>query len=124
MEQKVLTMAEYIERDKFRNILEAKAEMAMGTPKQVFYNTIAMLDLIPAADVVEVKHGHKVVHKRHRGFFPIECPVCKGKFPSNEPYSEDVEYCSECGKKLDDTFQNYCPNCGAKMDAERKCEDG
>lgn len=47
-------MAEYIERDKFRNILEAKAEMAFGTPKQVFYNTIAMLDLIPAADVVEV----------------------------------------------------------------------
>ena len=47
-------MAEYIEREKFRNILEAKAEMAFGTPKQVFYNTIAMLDLIPAADVVEV----------------------------------------------------------------------
>lgn len=26
-----------------------------------------------------------------------------------------VDYCSECGKRLDDTFQNYCPNCGARI---------
>lgn len=76
------------------------------------------------ADFVEVKHGRKIVHKRHRGFHLIDCPLCNGSFQSNEPYSEDVEYCSECEKKLDDTFQNYCPNCGAKMDGERKKDNG
>lgn len=29
-----------------------------------------------------------------------------------------VGYCSECGKRLDDTYMNYCPNCGAKMEKE------
>lgn len=63
-----------------------------------------------------VKHGHKVVVERHRGIaYALDCPICGGKFPSNMPYSENVEYCSVCGKKLDDTFQNFCPNCGADM---------
>ena len=47
-------MTDYIEREKFKNILETKAEMAIGTPKAVFYNAAKMLDLLPAADVVEV----------------------------------------------------------------------
>ena len=82
-------MAEYIERDKFRNILEAKAEMAMGTPKQVFYNTIAMLDLIPAADVVEVSEL-------------TPCDVCA----FNPPSCMDGKPCTLCPAQ-------------AKMDGER-----
>lgn len=85
-------MAEFIERDKFRNILEAKAEMAMGTPKQVFYNTIAMLDLIPAADVVEV-----VRCKDCRLHETIEC------FADDIHSVRDNDFCSwgECGAKMD-----------------------
>ena len=26
-----------------------------------------------------------------------------------------VDYCSWCGKRLDDTFQHFCPNCGAEI---------
>jgi len=74
--------------------------------------------------VVEVRHGRKIIHKRHRGFYRIECPICKGNFPSNKPYTEEIEYCSECGKKLDDTYQNYCPNCGAKMDGKEVANSG
>lgn len=33
-----------------------------------------------------------------------------------------VGYCSECRKRLDDTFMHYCPNCGAKMDGGSKNE--
>ena len=70
-------------------------------------------------DAVEVVHGHKVVHSRYRGIaYAMECPICHSKIPSNKPFQENVEYCSVCGKKLDDTFQNYCPNCGAKMDGD------
>ncbi|MBQ5825149.1 MAG: hypothetical protein IIW48_10145 [Clostridia bacterium] len=95
-------MAEYIERDKFRNILEAKAEMALGTPEQVFYNTIAMLDLIPAADVVEV----------------VRCKDCRYSKPylhyfycenSNAPWAENTmanimdanDFCSYGERKCD-----------------------
>ena len=77
---------------------------------------LGCMDFIARADVVKVRHGRKIIHKRHRGFYSIECPICEGKFPSNKPYTEEIEYCSECGKRLDDTFQNFCPNCGAKMD--------
>lgn len=63
-----------------------------------------------------VKRGHKVVVERHRGVTRyIPCPCCSYAVPSNKPYTEKVEYCSVCGKKLDDTFQNFCPNCGADM---------
>ena len=70
-------------------------------------------------DAVEVVHGHKVVRNRCRGIaYAMECPICLSKIPSNKPFQENVEYCSVCRKKLDDTFQNYCPNCGAKMDGD------
>ena len=89
---------EYIERDKFRNILEAKAEMAFGTPKQVFYNTIAMLDLIPAADVVEV----------------VRCGQCK--HATEDIIVEGVCYCHKIQQGMFlDGFCSY---------GERKCEDG
>lgn len=107
-------MAEYIERDKFRNILEAKAEMALGTPKQVFYNTIAMLDLIPAADVVEIRHGEwKEIDN-----VAIEhgMLIAKGR-------TWRCGVCGEARKTLTKPNMNYCPNCGAKMDGERGKEE-
>jgi hypothetical protein len=47
-------MAEYIEREALVRILNAKAEMACGTPKDVFYSVSRMVELLPAADVAEV----------------------------------------------------------------------
>lgn len=68
------------------------------------------------------ERGQKVTVERHRGVTRyIPCPYCSHAVPSNKPYTEKVEYCSVCGKKLDDTFQNFCPNCGADMRGE---EDG
>lgn len=90
-------MAEYIERDKFRNILEAKAEMAFGTPKQVFYNTIAMLDLIPAADVAEVVRCKDCAFRGD--MFDCECwhsPVGEAGL-----FTDDDFYCS-CGVRRSD----------------------
>ena len=107
-------MAEYIEREKFKNILEAKAEMAIGTPKEVFYNAAKMLELIPAADVVEVRHG--------------ECLICSGRKDikqdcdngyyievDREQYEMSVWFGDEC---LAVFSIDFCPNCGAKMDGK------
>lgn len=75
------------------------------------------LDEAPTVEAEPVVHGHKVVRERHRGVARyIPCPCCGSAVPGNKPYTEKLEYCSVCGKKLDDTFQNYCPQCGAKMD--------
>ena len=58
-----------------------------------------MLNLLPAVEVPEVRHGYNV----------------KEDTPS-------LFECSECGWSDCDTFTgdsvtyNYCPNCGAKMD--------
>lgn len=85
---------------------------------------VEFLECCPIEDAVEVVHGHKVTHSRFRGIaYAMECPICNSRFPSNKPYTENVEYCSVCGKKLDDTFQNYCPNCGAKMDGGTKVNE-
>lgn len=116
-------MPEYIEREKVHRLVRSLTQYAWTNPNKSKYRVTVDIDdvqfgidKIPAADVAEVRHGRKITHKRHRGFYSIECPICEGKFPSNKPYTEEIEYCSECGKRLDDTFRNFCPNCGAKMD--------
>ena len=54
------------------------------------------VDKIPAADVVEVRHGRWI---KHEGY--DECEACRAKVI--------------CG-------YNYCPNCGARMDKEDEHE--
>lgn len=120
-------MSDYIDRDLLLAEIEELKKSPWYNDCGENYERIVRSDAIgtvvdlcvksaPVADVAEVRHGRKITHKRHRGFYSIECPICEGKFPSNKPYTEEIEYCSECGKRLDDTFQNFCPHCGAKMD--------
>ena len=71
---------------------------------------------IPAADVVEVRHG--------RWEFGKDLPDSFGSINKNKYHL----YCSECrnqafNKTVDndpdfDVDTPYCPNCGAKMDKE------
>lgn len=91
---------EYIERGALIDILDAKSEMAMGTPKAVFASVAKMVELLPAADVEEVRHGEWIF--RGRG----------------EDYCCEYE-CSLCGKVTEcfyEAGEPYC-HCGAKMDA-------
>lgn len=81
-----------------------------------------VFDTAPTADVRPVVRGHKVTHNR-----PIAGYWASGKLDGGwdgmegrvwvKPIMDNpVDYCSECGKRLDDTFQNFCPNCGARME--------
>ena len=45
---------EYIERAALIGILDAKADLAVGTPKEVFASVRKMVELLPTADAVEV----------------------------------------------------------------------
>ena len=74
-----------------------------------YRDCIDLLDSIPTADVVEVRHGQW--DGEGDGYADGEIVI-------------DVWYCSECGYCIDDgtddpnILPNYCPNCGAKMDGE------
>ena len=90
-------MARYIDADKFISILNAKADMALGTPKIVFHSVVKMIEKLPTADVVEVKHGYW-----------IDLNITEWQ-------------CSECNYRVE-RWNNtpYCPNCGAKMGGGNK----
>lgn len=61
------------------------------------------INRIPAADVVEVRHGRWTDHRTIEHDGEWYCTAC----------GEEVTICS-CGK--DKTWKYpYCPNCGAKM---------
>lgn len=93
-------MAEYISKESAISIFRAKAEMAVCTPAQPYFDRAAkMLELLPAADVAYVRHGRWCVD----GVYVV-CSVCN-RFTL-----------SPIVKRLK-TFK-YCPNCGAKMDLE------
>ena len=44
-----------------------------------------------------------------------KCPKCGHCQNPVHTIVQRTPYCSKCGKRLDDYFQNYCPNCGRKI---------
>lgn len=92
---------EYIDRTNYcNNICKCNRD---------FCNAMCPLFTVPAADVVEVRHGEWVEGAEHftNGFYEAECSVCGNYIRWNEGNSGEW---------------NYCPNCGAKMwsDNEQK----
>ena len=63
------------------------------------------VDLMPTADVVEVKHG-KWLKKTDDIYYWYECSECSERPP--------------CDRYKETFFSDYCPHCGAKMDGERR----
>lgn len=88
-------MSKYIESTYLENIVDYYLGHSNGAEHYAYGVMKGELRIAPAADVVEVKHGHWIF--RH----------------SN---SEQV-YCSECALILDGVAEvfKYCPNCGAYM---------
>lgn len=98
-------MAEYIEKDALVRMLRAKAEMGRLSEYSVCFDNVAkMIELLPAADVEEVKHG-KWMGKQLDNFrkYEVTCSNCGWVGIENyDSYNDPSDF-------------NYCPNCGAKM---------
>ena len=99
-------MAEYIDREALRKILEnwrdAHADVDDEQGCGLLEDVIWEVDAQPAADVAPVVHGRW---------------LC----------GEDYMFCSKCGMQwnyCDNDTQDfkYCPNCGAKMDGGEDAE--
>ena len=57
-------MGKYIEAEKLKEIFNAKGDMAVGTPKTVFYNAAKIVDTLPGADVVSMGVHQQVCWER------------------------------------------------------------
>lgn len=94
-------MAKYINAEDLRTALLQKS----------FYPAIVAYELenMPAADVVEVKHGYWKPTGRK-----LTCSVC-----GHRTYigTDDVAILME-----EAALSKYCFHCGAKMDSERKAD--
>ena len=95
-----LTIAEYIEREALREILDgwrdAHADVDDVHGCGLLEDVICEVDAQTAANVAPVVHGAWQVTDRFKA-----CSVCGYAFARLLP-------------------DKYCPNCGAKMDGERK----
>ncbi len=100
-------MKEYIEREAAISYIkdnQCKHCSDIGLcGKCAVLTAVKLFESIPAADVVEVRHGKWVVSRTDFGWNCSEFPThCK---------------CTLCGREVPyQDRDNYCPNCGAKMD--------
>lgn len=72
---------------------------------------IADVDMLPTADVEEVKHGYWRFVNQATNYLEAPCG--------------DTCHCSICGFSIDvsETHFKRCPNCGAKMDERKENND-
>lgn len=101
-------MPEYIEREEAiktlkDNVTEMEGYIYFGSNLGVPEDEIEdILNEIPTADVVEVRHG-EWVEKGYEGIMTY-CSECLHRAPFNN-HQELI-------------LSNYCPNCGTKMDGK------
>lgn len=102
-----------IDKDALWNELERVYEHNNGN---VCWN-----DALLAIEAVPVARGHKVTHNRPiaghwiSGILDGGLDGMEGRVWVEPIMDNPVDYCSECGKRLDDTFQNFCPYCGVRI---------
>lgn len=100
-------MKEYIER---------AAAIEAIRKYQYPYGVEFLLSNIPAADVVEVRHGRWIVTEANFGY----CDIIQKEYIAKK-YT-----CSECGYETGEQAKKFacCPICMARMDKEADREAG
>lgn len=95
-------MDEFIRKESAISIFRAKAEMAVCTPAQPYFDRAAkMLELLPATEVAAVRHGRWI--DRIDTETPMhECSVCGARVVKGlYEYENPNLYCYHCGAKMD-----------------------
>ena len=101
-ERTVMGMDEFIRKESAISIFRAKAEMAVCTPAQPYFDRAAkMLELLPATEVAAVRHGRWI--DRIDTETPMhECSVCGARVVKGlYEYENPNLYCYHCGAKMD-----------------------
>ena len=108
-------MPEYIKKEAVINFIENGLNNPDKT-KSFGHDAIeimAEVQYMPAADVVEVRHGEWIETQEPLGWRDvdcIECSVCHESWIMDEDSSIDDYEC----------MWHHCPNCGARMDGDKE----
>lgn len=97
----------YIEKEKVIDIMNAKADMALGTPKEVFLSVAKMVETLPAADVVTV----------------VRCGECK-RWKADGGYGLDLDGTKRLYGKCAITNMSIKENCFCNFGAKKNAEEG
>ena len=111
-------MSRYIDADLLlakcrRNPLFEKTEK----DKEMLYIERSIIDEIPTADVVEVRHGRWLSAYE----YALKIGATDEKLIENAKKDKLWEFCCHCEQPVKWNY-HYCPTCGARMDGERKEE--
>lgn len=105
-------MAEYIERKMAYKLIKEQREKETGAYSKgrnkgliIAGSIINNKEVLPTADVVEVKHGRWIDNGER------DCNGVPKVFAIS---------CSVCGSSAGASWMPYCPRCGAKMDVSKK----
>ena len=103
-------MKEYIER---AAAMDAILGLTIADPAVAQYADAVCYHLqnLPAADVVEVRHGRWLTTDAYPHH--LYCSVCYKTYAKNAKWVNEL-----------DLPTNYCPNCGARMGKEDEHEAG
>ena len=111
-------MKEYIERTDVLNLLEKINPVdfgsmfdysAHGAVRECLRDVCYGVEDIPAADVVEVRHGRWLTTDAYPHH--LYCSVCYKTYAKNAKWVNELDFPT-----------NYCPNCGARMEKEDEHE--
>ena len=81
------------------SIAELQARAASKTELNVISKAWKRLKAIPSAEVEPVKRGHWIKENRNGVEYTAVCSMCG----NTEFWSEQSNYCSNCGAKMDNT---------------------
>ena len=99
-------MADYIKREDAVCAIRGFSKTAVGIATEALvWAENVILDIVPSADVAEVKHGEWLPKEGYDGDIYWDCSNCGESWTTidGEPF---------------DNGMNYCPHCGARMDGE------
>ena len=116
--KKVLTMAEYINRDAVHDLVRSLTKYAWTSPDNTVHRVTVDaddvnfgVDKIPSADVAPVRHGRWIRPHWKNSNYCCDCSECGGEAMHREyQWNKNGIY-------------PICPNCGAKMDLEAEYDD-
>ena len=123
-------MAEYIERETVHRLVRSLNRYIWKNPDKSKYRTTVDvddvqfgIDKIPAADVVEVRHGEWIEDGYND--IPCVCSCCGAEAQYTSTFEETFDYdweenlCSTGYEEIREYIRTpFCPNCGAKMDGD------
>lgn len=110
-------MEKYIKANtvlKFINSCLEHEDKITDTEKAVLTGVKTCIERIPAADVVEVRHG------RWEFTEDVDMPWCTKAVCTScgVPIADNIDLSQSFGRKRFIRYNRYCPDCGAKMDEE------